>query len=75
MNRQPCTACDGYGYTTGYRPTCCGNVNKIGECRGHCAVPEPIQEQCTYCGGTGDGPGFSKSMDDRADQVHAEGEL
>ena len=52
-----CQMCVGEGFTVEIRsvPTCCGNLNSVGECRSHCAVQEQeeYQEPCDYCGGSG----------------------
>ena len=47
-----CPECDGTGVTIGTTQGCCGNANPDGSCCG-CSIPEPIQEQCVRCSGTG----------------------
>ncbi len=44
--RVECMTCDGNGWVQ----SCCGKVNKGGECRAYCAV----QESCGDCGGAGE---------------------
>ena len=52
MQEVDCPSCGGQGWYTGSRPGCCGNV-RHGECQGHCAIPEPTQEECEQCWGHG----------------------
>lgn len=53
-----CPNCDN-GVILGVEPECCGNTTSSGECRGDCAVPRPVEEQCPACCGEGQQPAGS----------------
>lgn len=53
MLAEDCPECGGWGCVSRIEPDCCGLAGDLGYCRGDCAVPREVQDQCPSCGGSG----------------------
>ncbi len=65
-----CDACDGSGLVEEMEPECCGDL-RHGECQGECAVPKPVQRECSDCNGSGRVPAKPAPAEERVKELEA----